>query len=258
MQARRLARWLGAFLTLNALGVQAGEAITLAAASSLKPAVDALVADFRSARPQDRVETVYGASGTLLAQIRQGAPFDLFFSADLDYPRALVEQGGAGSEVRVYAVGRLVLWSASIDVSRMTLADLADARFGRIAIANPRTAPYGARAEQALRASAVWERVQDRLVYGENIAQAAQFVATGNATVGILARSLALEPALARGRYALIPDSLHQRLDHGFVLTRRGARQPLALAFANYVGSDPARSILHRAGFDPPGPAPGP
>lgn len=258
MPARRLARWLGVFLTLNALGVQAGEAITVAAASSLKPAMDALVADFRSRQPQSRVETIYGASGTLLAQIRQGAPFDLFFSADLDYPRALVERGGAGSALRVYAVGRLVLWSASIDVSGTTLADLANERFGRIAIANPRTAPYGARAEQALRASGVWERVQGRLVYGGNIAQAAQLVGTGNATVGIIALSLALDPALARGHYAPIPDSLHQRLDHGFVLTRRGARQSLALAFAAYVESEPARGILRRAGFDPPGAAPGP
>lgn len=233
---------------------QAGEKITIAAAADLKFALDEIVVLFGKAHPADRVETIYGSSGKFQAQIRLGAPFDLYFSADIAYPRALKAEGFAASEVQPYAVGRIVLWSPSRDAGRMTLADLADPAIRKIAIANPKHAPYGKRAEEALRAAGVWEKVEPKLVYGENIAQTAQFVQTGNAQAGIIALSLALSTELSKqGGYALIPDNLHQPLEQGFIITQRAAANPLAQAFARFMMGHEARTVMTRYGFALPG-----
>ena len=232
----------------------AGEKITIAAAADLKFALDEIVVLFNKTHPADRVETIYGSSGKFQTQIRQGAPFDLYFSADIAYPRALKEEGFTASEVQPYAVGRIVLWSTSRDAARMTLANLADPAIRKIAIANPKHAPYGKRAEEALKASGMWAKVEAKLVYGENVAQAAQFVQTGNAQAGIVALSLALSPELAKqGSYALIPDKLHQPLEQGFIVTRRAVDNPLAQAFARFMVSGEARAIMSRYGFVLPG-----
>ena len=232
----------------------AGEKITIAAAADLKFALDEIVALFNKAHPADQVETIYGSSGKFHTQIRQGAPFDLYFSADIAYPRALKAEGFAASEVQPYAVGRIVLWSPSRDAGKMTLADLADPAIRKIALANPKHAPYGKRAEEALRAAGMWEKVEAKLVYGENVAQAAQFVQTGNARVGIIALSLALSPELAKqGGYALISDKLHQPLEQGFIVTRRAADNPLAQAFARFMVDKEARAVMTRYGFVLPG-----
>lgn len=247
-----------AFVCLFAAGqaAHAGEKITIAAAADLKFALDEIVALFSKAHPADQMETVYGSSGKFQAQIRQGAPFDLYFSADIAYPRALREEGFAASEVQPYALGRIVLWSPSRDAAKMTLNDLADPAIRKIAIANPKHAPYGKRAEEALRAMGVWEKVEGKLVYGENVAQAAQFVQTGNAQAGIVALSLALSPELAKhGSYALISDKLHLPLEQGFIVTRRAAANPLAQAFARFMADKEARAVMVRYGFVLPGEA---
>ncbi len=234
------------------------EKITVAAAADLKFAMDEVVATFRKAHPADQVDVVYGSSGRFHAQIRNGAPYDLFFSADIGLPRELARDGLAASEVRPYAVGRLVLWSATLDARRMTLASLADPKLARIAIANPRHAPYGQRAEEALRAAGLWSQVEPRLVHGENIAQTAQFVQTGNAQVGLIALALALSPELAaKGGYWLVPDHLHAPLEQGFIITRRAQASALARQFAEHVGSAPARAVMVRYGFTLPGEGPG-
>jgi len=233
---------------------QAGEQITIAAAADLKFALDEIVALFGKTHPDDRVETIYGSSGKFQAQIRQGAPFDLYFSADIAYPRALKAEGFAASEVYPYAVGRIVLWRPSQGAGGMTLAGLADPAIRKIAIANPGHAPYGKRAEEALRASGIWEKVAAKLVYGENIAQAAQFVQTGNAEVGIIALSLALSPDMIKlGSYALIPHQLHQPLEQGYIITRRAANNPLAQTFANFFAGKEAHAIMAHYGFALPG-----
>ncbi len=228
--------------------------ITIAAAADLKFAMEEIVAAFKKAHPNDEVEAVYGSSGKLFTQIRQGAPFDLFFSADIRFPRELAEGGYAASKLKTYAFGRIVLWSASLDASRMTLETLTDPKISRIAIANPKHAPYGMRAEEALRAAGLWEKVKPKLVYGENIAHTAQFVQTGNAQVGIIALSLAVNPELARrGGYWLIPDELHAPLEQGFIITRRAAGNDLARRFADYMESHPARAVMTKYGFVLPG-----
>jgi molybdate transport system substrate-binding protein len=152
--------------------------------------------------------------------------------------------------VQAYGVGRIVLWSQSRDVGKMSLADLADPSIRKIAIANPEHAPYGKRAEEALKAAGLWEEVQAKLVYGENIAQTAQYVQSGNAQVGIIALSLALGPELAKqGSYALIPDKLHQPLEQGFIITKRAADNSLAREFARFMASNGTRTIMRRYGF---------
>lgn len=245
------------------------EKITIAAAADLKFALDEIVVLFIKAHPTDQVEAIYGSSGKFQTQIQQGAPFDMFFSADIAYPRALKAEGlaaggspqrggeptgvilaGAAADVQPYAIGRIVLWSASRDASKMTLNDLADPAIQKIAIANPKHAPYGKRAEQALRAAGMWDKVETKLVYGENVAQTAQFVQTGNAQIGIIALSLALSPELAKlGGYTLIPDKLHQPLEQGFIITKRAADNLLAGEFARYMASKEARAIMTRYGF---------
>ncbi len=256
MFATRFLRAILSCLLVASNVAHAGEKITIAAAADLKFALDEIVVLFKRAHPGDEVETIYGSSGKFEAQIQQGAPFDLYFSADIAYPRALKAEGFAASEVQSYALGRIVLWSRSRDAAKMTLADLADPAIRKIAIANPQHAPYGKRAEEALRASGLWDKVKDKLVYGENVSQAAQFVQTGNAQVGIIAMSLALSPELAReGSYGMIPDKLHQPLQQGFIITRRAANNPLADAFARFVAGQEARPVMARYGFVLPGEA---
>jgi molybdate transport system substrate-binding protein len=239
-------------LSWAAAPAQAGK-IVIAAAADLKFAMEELVADFRSSNKTDEIETVYGSSGKFYTQIREGAPYDLYFSADISYPRRLAGESLAASPVETYAFGRIVLWSSTRDASKLTLEDLSDSAITRIAIANPRHAPYGKRAEEALRAAGQWDAVEPKLVYGENIAQTAQFVETGNADVGIIALSLALSPLLAgQGPYGLIPESLHEPLEQGYIVTHRAADNPLAWHFAEYVRSRPARAIFERYGFTLP------
>ncbi len=242
-------RLLLACSLLLSLGAHA-EKITIAAAADLRFALDEIVATFRKDYPGDEVALIYGSSGMFHTQIQQGAPYDLFFSADISLPRELAKIGYAASAVQPYAIGRIVLWSASMDASKMTLASLLDSRISRVAIANPVHAPYGKRAEEALRASGLWEKVAPKLVYGENIAQAAHYVQSGNAQVGIIALALAVSPQLGgKGGYWLVPDSLHEPLEQGYIITRRAEKSVLARRFADYVGSKPARVVMRRYGF---------
>lgn len=228
--------------------------ITVAAAADLKFAMDEIVTTYKQTHAGDEVDVIYGSSGKFHTQIQQGAPYDLFFSADIGFPRELARSGLAASEVKPYAFGRIVLWSASLDASQMTLASLADPKIARIAIANPKHAPYGKRAEEALRAAGLWEKVEPKLVYGENIAHTAQFVQTGNAQVGIIALALAVNPELAsKGGYWLIPDKLHAPLEQGFVITKRAEGNAAAKRFADYMGSKAARAVMTKYGFVLPG-----
>ncbi len=226
------------------------EEITIAAAADLKFAMDEIVTTFKRDHPSENVKVIYGSSGKFYTQIQQGAPFDMYFSADIDYPRELVKSGMSVGEVTPYAIGRIVLWSASLDASGMTLKSLTDPKITRIAIANPKHAPYGKRAEEALRASGLWEKVEQKLVFGENIAQTAQYVQTGSAQVGIIALSLALNPELAsKGGHALIADHLHTPLEQGFMITKRAQGKPLAKIFADYMASKHARATMMKYGF---------
>ncbi len=246
----KLSRWLllGCALLFSLTGH--AETMTIAAAADLKFAMDDLIHNFKSTHPNDEIKVVYGSSGNFTTQITQGAPYDVFFSADIGFPRKLAQMNMTASPVTPYAMGRIVLWSATRDATKMTLSSLADPGITRIAIANPQHAPYGQRAEEALRSAGLWDKVEPKLVYGENIAQTAQFVQTGNAQVGIIALSLAVNPQLARlGGYWLIPDALHSPMEQAYVITRYGADNPLAHQFVTYLDSAPARAMMTQYGF---------
>lgn len=235
---------------LVSLSAHAGK-ITIAAAADLKFALDDVVATYQQAHQGDEIEVIYGSSGKFHTQVQQGAPYDMYFSADIAFPRKLVEAGFAGSPVVPYAVGRIVLWSATLDASALRLEDLAaDPRIHHVAIANPKHAPYGQRAVEALQSTQQYQAVEPKLVYGENIAHTAQFVDSGNAQVGIIALALALNPELsAKGGYWLIPQELHQPLEQGFIVTKRAENNQLAHDFAAYMSSPAARAVMTRYGF---------
>ncbi|PIQ10448.1 MAG: molybdate ABC transporter substrate-binding protein [Hydrogenophilales bacterium CG18_big_fil_WC_8_21_14_2_50_58_12] len=245
-------------LALAASGAAQAGKITIAAAADLKFAMGEIVTAFQKANPGEAVDVIYGSSGKFHTQIQQDAPYDLYFSADIKFPQELAKAGLAASAVKPYAFGRIVLWSSTQDASKMTLASLTDPRIARIAIANPKHAPYGKRAEEALRSAGVWDKVEAKLVYGENIAHTAQFVQTGNAQAGIIALALAVNPELAsKGGYWLIPDNLHEPLEQGFIITQRAAANPLAQSFADYMGGKAARAVMVKYGFVLPGEAAG-
>jgi molybdate transport system substrate-binding protein len=250
---KRWAFTLGLLTSLFAgARAQAGQA-TVAVAAGMKFAMDEMAGEFRKTHPKDTLDVVYGATGKLQTQVQQGAPFDLFVSADSTAPVDLAKAGFAGSEMRIYAIGHLVIWSATVDASKLTLADLTNPKFTRIAIGNPKVAPYGKRAEESLRKAGLWDKVESRLVLGENITQTAQFVESGNAQLGLIALSLALSPELAKkGGYALVPDDLHLPLEQGFIVTKRGAGNPVAAAFAKFMQSKEAKAILLRYGYSLP------
>ncbi len=197
--------------------------VTVAAAADLTYAMNEIAANFEKATGCSvRVST--GSSGNFLAQIENGAPFDVFFSADIEYPRKLETEGLATpGSTYLYAVGKIVLWvrnDSRLDVSK-GIAALRDPSLQKLAIANPQHAPYGRAAEEALRSAGVYDAVKDRLVLGENISQAAQFVESGNADAGILALSLVLSPGLKeKGRYARVPENLYAPIQQGVVLVR--------------------------------------
>jgi molybdate transport system substrate-binding protein len=227
--------------------------VRIAAASDLRFALDEVVRDYRLLNPGARVAAIYGSSGNFHAQIAQGAPFDLFLSADADYPRDLATKGKAdGSTLFNYALGRLVLWvPAGSPLALDTgMSVLLDARIRRIAIANPLHAPYGRAAEAAMRASGVWGRLEGKIVRGDSVTQAAQFVSTGAADIGVIARSLAFAPEMrARGRYWEVPPTLHAPLEQAGVVLNGAADRAAALAFRDYLRSEGATRVLVRHGF---------
>lgn len=242
------------FFALTPAPARATEKLTIAAASDLKFAMDEIIASFEATHPRDEIGVVYGSSGKFHAQIQQGAPIDIFFSADVAFAKSLRAEGLAVSEPTFYAIGRIVLWSATRDASKMSLKELNDPTLHKVAIANPAHAPYGKRAEEALRSVGLWEKLRDKLVIGENVAQTAQFAQTGAADIGVIALSLAINPELrSKGGYALIPDTLHSPLEQAYVITRRGGEKALSKVFARYMTSTEARRIMIRYGFALPG-----
>ncbi len=237
------------FCLLGYTQVLASERLTIAAASDLRYALDEMVDQYREQEPDVRIDVVYGSSGKMTSQITHGAPYDLFFSADIRYPQKLSQAGLTTSEPIPYARGRIVLWSTRLDASELALKDLPELNLQRIAIAQPSHAPYGARAKEALISAGVWETVKPKLVYGENIAHTAQMVQSGAADIGIIALSLALFPELATDGHHLIPEESHQPLIQGYVTIRKAENKPLAERFRRYLQTPTAHAILGKYGF---------
>jgi molybdate transport system substrate-binding protein len=230
-----------------------GQPITVAAAADLTGALGEIAANYQKATGQE-VKLSFGASGNLTSQIRNGAPFDLFFSADEDYPKKLVDAGLAdANSIYRYAMGRLVLWvpaSSSLDIEHRGLRSLLDPSVTKIAIANPQHAPYGRAAEAALKHEGIYDSVASKLVLGENVSQAAQFVESGNAQVGLVALSHALAPHMKdKGRYWQVPSADYPVLNQAAVLISKSVNKKRAQAFLEFVKSADVVSLLQHYGF---------
>jgi molybdate transport system substrate-binding protein len=232
------------------------ETIQIAAASDLTYCLDALDKAFVAHHPDAEVKVSTGSSGNFFTQISQGAPFDVFLSADIQYPQKLVENGFADkNSLTPYAVGRLALWTMNdkLDVNK-GLVILKDTTVTRIAIANPEHAPYGKAAQAALEKAGLWNEIQKKIVLGENISQAAQYVETGNADVGLVAWSLLKAPALqGKGSAWLLPIDAFPKLEQAGVLTSKGANSSLAKQYMEFLRSDEAKTIFAHYGFALPG-----
>jgi molybdate transport system substrate-binding protein len=234
----------------------AGDPPIMAAASDLKFALDDLIGRFQHETGLS-VRPVYGSSGQLFTQLQQGAPFELFLSADEAYVLRLADAGLTRDRGRLYALGRIGLLvpqgsplRADPDLQDLAAA-LTDGRLKKFAIAHPDHAPYGARAREALQALGLWQRILPHLVLGENVSQAAQFVLSGAAQGGIVAQSLALAPPLAgRGRFVLLPDHLHQPLSQRMVLMKTASST--AARFHDFLTLPSAQALLQRYGFTLP------
>ncbi len=229
-----------------------GPTLNIAAAADLTLCLRDLNAAFAKAHPGTGLNTTTGSSGNFLAQIRNGAPFDVFLSADMSYPKQLVKDGQAdASSLTLYATGHIVLWSTNpaVDVSQ-GLKVLKSEAVKKFAIANPEVAPYGRAAKAALESAGLWDAVQPKLVRGENIAQTAQFVQTGNVDAGIVALSLVLAPTVAgTGKYWRIPEDQYPVLEQGAVITARGVSNPAAKAYVEFLRSPEARAVFDKYGF---------
>ncbi len=238
------------FFVILAPRAGARPTVSVAAASNLVYALDDLANAFRTTHPDIDLLLSTGASGSLVAQIRHGAPCDVFVSADRDYPQALVDAGLADpASLTVFATGRLALWTTRDALALDSIPHVVrEAR--KLALANPDTAPYGRAAQHLLATLDLTAVAAPKIVLGENITQTAQFVETGHADAGFVALSLVLSPRLKnRGRFLEVPANLHPPLQHAAILTPRGTANPAARRFLEFLRSTTAREILRRHGY---------
>jgi molybdate transport system substrate-binding protein len=232
--------------------------ISVAAAADLKFALDETAREFGQLNQGIRVNLTFGSSGNFYSQLQNQAPFDLFLSADMEYPQKLAQQGlslpGAGFS---YAVGRLAVWvptGSPIAVQKLEINSLRNSAVHHIAIANPQHAPYGRAAEAAMRSLGVYDAVKGKLVFGENVAQTLQFVQSGNAEIGIVALSLAVSPEVRdHGRYWEVPRDSYPRMEQGGVILKWAKDADAARKFRAFLTSPEGGSIFRKYGFSLPG-----
>jgi len=221
--------------------------LTVAAASDLSPAFEEIGRAFEATN-KTKVVFTFGSTGMLTRQIENGAPVDLFAAANVSYIDELDKKGLIIPDSRaIYARGRITLWTPDASNIRLQgIADLAQPEVMRIAIANPDHAPYGLAAKQALQSAGIWDRVQPKLVYGDNIRQTYQYAETGNVDVAIVSLSLSIE---SRGRWTLIPENLHQPIDQGLGIIKTTKNEKAARAFAAFLSGPQGQAIMKKYGF---------
>lgn len=223
--------------------------VMVAAAADLRFALTDITAQFEQAHPDVDIDLVFASSGKLFSQIVEGAPYHLFLSADIGYPQCLFDDGRATQPPVPYAHGQLVMWSTRHDIRALQLDDLTQSRFRRIAIAQPLHAPYGRLARDVLMHYGLWQSLQPQLVYADNVAHAAQLVASGAADVGLVARSVAQQHD---GYLAAIDTSGVAPLVQGYVITTHGAQHLAATKqFIHWLHSRHATQVLSDYGFVP-------
>jgi len=241
-------------LAAGACLAHAGE-LNVAAASDLSFAMKELAANYEK-QTGTTVKVTLGSSGNFFTQIQNGAPFDVFFAADIDYPKKLEAAGlGEPGTLYQYATGKIVMWvpaNSKLDVSK-GLALLLDPSVRKVSIANPKHAPYGRAAVAAMTKQGIYDNLTDKLVFGENISQATQFVESGNADVGIIALSLAMAPAMAdKGRYFEIPQDMYPPLDQGAIVIKASPKKDQAKQFLAFLKTPESVALMQRYGFKLP------
>jgi molybdate transport system substrate-binding protein len=249
---RRRTLFAIAVMALSLASTARAQEIRVAAAADLKFAMQDVAAQFEK-QSGAKVDVTYGSSGNFFSQLQNGAPFDLFFSADIDYPRKLEEAGIAEpGTLYEYAIGRIAIWTPAdvkVDVASLGWKTLLDPSVEKIAIANPEHAPYGRAAVAALQKAGIYDQVKPKLVYGENISQAAQFVQSGNAQAGIVAMSLAVSPGMKDGKRWEIPADMHPPIEQAVIILKSAANKEGARAFLEFVKSSAGRATLAKYGF---------
>ena len=248
--------WLLVLLVSFATCAIAAEQITVAAAADLNYALNELASRFE-AKAGTKVTLSFGSSGNLFSQIQSGAPFDLFFSADEDYPKKLASAGFAdASSLRIYGLGHLALWvpnDSPFDPQKLQMELLTQPAVTRIAIANPQHAPYGRAAMAALEHYGLKDKLSGKLVFGENVSHAAQFVQSGNAQAGLIAMSLAKSPAMeSAGRFWMLPSEAYPELKQAVVIVSASPHKKAAQAFLDFVLSPEGAATLKKYGLTPP------
>lgn len=243
---------LGAALLLLLSGAAVNAApLTVAVASNVRYAFDDLAAGFRNETGIE-VQGVFASAGKITAQVKNGAPFDVFLSADTEFPEALHKDGLAITPPRVYAYGVLVLWTTKdLDLSK-GVPLLTDAKVQKVAIANPKVAPYGRAAMQALESAGLKAAVEPKLVFGESIGQAAQYVDSGAADIGLIAKSLVVAPETrGRGKWVEVPKNSHEPIAQGVVVLKHGAetQSDSARKFVDFLFTPKARAIFEKYGY---------
>ena len=232
------------------------QTLTIFAASDLRFALDEVKKNFMKRYPNATVRTVYGSSGKGKVQIANGAPYDLYFSANMDYAEQLYKSGDIVTKPALYAVGRLVIWSAHRNFNAKSGFDNLNAPWvKKIAIANPSHAPYGEKAKEALERKELFDSLRSKIILGENISQTANFIKTKAADIGIVALSLVSTPMIAQSEYRdyyLIDDTLHRPLRQGYGITKYGEKNDLAYAFVRFLNTDTSRALMKRYGFSVP------
>ena len=235
------------------------QTLRIAAASDLQFALPDLTAQYEK-QTGVKLAVTYGSSGNFFAQIQNGAPFDLFLSADNAYPRKLAEAGFAdANSLVIYARGLLVIWlppDSPLDLTAAGYRALLDPRIQKIAIANPEHAPYGHAAIVALHEAGIYDQLKSKLVLGDNVAQAAQFVQSGSAQAGIISRSLALSPAMISGKRYELSSMRFPLIEQSAVILKSSSNKQTASAFLEFLKSPEARAIFKRYGYEAPPPAP--
>ncbi len=248
--SRRLALITLGIAALLASGASAAPLLQVAAAADLANCIGELNEAFSKAEGGADIKASIGSSGNFFAQIKNGAPYDVFLSADTQYPNELVKAGRAdGASLTVYAHGQLMMWSSdpALDAG-IGLRLLSDPRVLRIALANPEVAPYGRAAKAALERAGLWETLKPKLVFGENVAQTAQFIETGNAQVGFVGAAHIRNSAV-KARAWPLPAELYPLIEQGGIVTAKGRANPLASKYLHFLSSSAGRAILRKYGF---------
>lgn len=251
---RSLKHLLIASVLAVSMQVQAAEPFTVAIAANLKYVFDDLAAEFKKETGIE-AQSVLNASGKIATQIRQGAPFDVFMSADMEFPEGLYKEGFAVTVPKPYAYGLLVLWSQTgVDLSK-GVAGLTDAAVGKVAIANPKLAPFGKQALKAMEFYKVKAALEPKLVYGESITQVSQYVDSKAVDVGFSAKSIVIAPETAgKGKWLPVPEESYEPIAQGVVILRHGieSNADAARKFYGFVQSEKARAIFAKNGYKLP------